>query len=79
MTATGGPGQAYLRKALAKQGFDAEIVRATIEDGSMVVLFTIEGTSGKRLAMTAYITARANCGDGALDPRPRIDIFEGFV
>lgn len=65
--------------ALRKFGFDAEIVRTSFEQGSLVVLFTIEGTMGKRLALTAYITARPGFPDGALDPRPRIDIFEGFV
>lgn len=72
-------GESYLRKALAREGFDAEIVRATIEDGSLVVLFTIEGTSGTRLAMTAYITARSKGLRGGLDPRPLVEIFEGFV
>lgn len=72
-------GESYLRRALMREGFDAEIVRTTVEDGSMVVLFTIESTTGKRLAMTAYITARAGCPPGGLDPRPRIEIFEGFV
>lgn len=65
--------------ALSRHGFDAEIVRTTFEQGSLVVLFTIEGTTGKRLALTAYITARPGMPDGALDAEPRIDIFEGFV
>ncbi len=65
--------------ALAKLGFDAQIVRSTFEQGSLVVLFTIEGTMGKRLGLTAYITAREGFPDGALDPRPRVDVFEGFV
>lgn len=65
--------------ALRRQGFDAEIVRSTFEHGSLVVLFTIEGTTGKRLALTAYITARPGMPDGALEAEPRIDIFEGFV
>lgn len=65
--------------ALRKQGFDAEIVRSTFEQGSLVVLFTIKGTSGNRVGLTAYFTAREGFPDGALDPRPRIDIFEGFV
>lgn len=65
--------------ALRRQGFDARIVRASFEQGSLVVLFTIEGTTGKRLALTAYITARPGMPDGALDAEPRIDIFEGFV
>lgn len=76
---TASVGKRYLQRALMREGFDAEIVRTTIEDGSMVVLFTIEGTSGTRHAMTAYITARAGCPPGGLDPRPRIEIFEGFV
>jgi hypothetical protein len=65
--------------ALRRQGFDAEIVRSTFEQGSLVVLFTIEGTTGKRLGLTAYITARPGMPDGALEAEPRIDIFEGFV
>lgn len=72
-------GESHLRRALMREGFDAQIIRTTIENGSMVVLFTIESTTGKRLAMTAYITARPGCPQGALDPRPRIEIFEGFV
>lgn len=72
-------GEGHLYRALMREGFDAQIVRTTVEDNSMVVLFTIEGTRGKRLAMTAYITARPGCPQGALDPRPRIEIFEGFV
>lgn len=65
--------------ALRERGFDAQIIRTTTEGNRLVVLFTIHGTSGKRLALTAFITARPGLPAGTLDANPRIEIREGFV
>lgn len=65
--------------ALREQGFDAQIVGTRFEDECLVVLFTIAGSTGRRVALTAYITARQGVPAGALESRPRIDIYEGFI
>jgi len=70
-------GEQRVIKALMREGFDAEIVRATVEGESMVVLFTIAGTSGKRLGMTARFSARQ--GSDGQDRSAKVEIFEGFV
>lgn len=65
--------------ALREQGFDAEVVASQFEGDSLVVLFTVAGTSGRRVALTAYITAREGSVPGSLGARPRIDIYTGFI
>jgi hypothetical protein len=67
-------GERRIIGALRAEGFNAEVIRAQIEDGAMVVLFTIAGTSGRRSAMTATFRAPED-GRGA----PKVQIREGFI
>lgn len=53
----------------------AKVVRVTFEGGAAVALFTIPH-EGRRIGMTAFITASP---EGRVDQAPDIDIRRGFV
>lgn len=71
--------EGQLVAALRGCGLDAEIVATRFEAGSLVVLFTVDGHAGRRVALTAYITTATDKPSGALEARPRIDIYTGFI
>lgn len=76
MSGTGDGAEAKITRLLQFNGNPgAKVVRVTFEGNSAVALFTVPH-EGRRIAMTALITASA--GD-RIDQAPDIEIRKGFV